>query len=361
MNSEKLFKYCAIAIFLNGLLLSLGASLSISAPLGTDVFYHLELAEEYARGENAMLGFFNMIHNHSPYPPILHLLLVPSVWFGMEFSFTRLLQVVFFSGTLGGLMLAVYKYCGAKTSALSGMILLSSPAFIGETVIQVKPQSLVMLLSVLMLYFYLEDKRKSYLLASIVSVYTWSIASFGFAYGLLAYRIREKKWFITALLFVIACLPLAFLTLKYSDFPAMFSRWGNEQGTLGVTVSPKLLILQNPLYLILYLGSPILGIPCLVWSLAKWKTQTKYTRALSIILLSSFPLAIIWVDRWVQCSSLFLTFLFADWLSKRKGFVYGFISIILLTVFIFWSLNYWWVTATGNWFSAGSNTWWNAP
>lgn len=353
MTVREKYKYLAILVFLSGFFLVLGASIVTPSPLGSDVFYHLELAEEWSRGENAMLGYFNMVHNHTPYFPVLHWLIVPSIWVGFENIFVRLLQVIFFSGTLGGLMWLVYKYVGAKASFYSGLTLLSSPAFIGDSIIQVKPSSLATLLLIPMIYFFIEDKRKEYIITSIINVYTWSFASLSFVYGLLLYKIRDRKWFYAGLVFLLLLVPFFYYVLQYSDFSAMLSRWGNEVGTLGVMMSPKLAIIQNPFFLFLYLGSPALGLFCLVWCVYKWKSLPKHTKAVCVILLSSLPLVILWVDRWVQVSSILLTFLFSDWLSRRKGFVYGFVLTFLILGFSLWMVNYWWTTWTGNWFSGG--------
>jgi len=327
----KLFSYknLSILIFILGTLIPVGASIVTPSPLGSDYFFHQIVAREWAQGEVGMLGDFVLSHNHSPYPPIFHWLLVPSVWLNVEYIFARLLQVIFFSGTLGLTMFLAYKHVSAKASFYTGLTLLSSPAFIGDSIIQTKPSSLVTLLIPLSLYFYLENKLKSYLITSILSVYTWSIASFSFAYGLF-FKLKKKYLFV----FVATCIPLGILTLIYSNFSEMLIRWANEP-TIGVVVSPKLLILQNPLYLILYLGSPLLGLPVLLRYLTKWKNQPNYIKAISIILVSSFPLTLIWVDRWVQVASIPFALLLSDWLSKRSGFVYGFVLALLIISFIF--------------------------
>ncbi len=341
-------------MFLSGFLLVVCASLSVSTPLATDYFFAEEVALEWSRGELAMISPFVMIHNHTPYFSLLHFLLVPFIWLGAVQNFARFLQVVFFAGTLGGTMLLIYRYFGSKASFYSGLMLLSSPAFVTESVIQVKPQSLVMLLFPPLIYFFLEGKRRNYVIASVVSIYTWSIASFAFVYGLLAYKVKERKWFLASIVFLLCCVRFFYYTIFYSDFGAMLTRWTDYVGK----VSPKTLMTENPLYIFAYLGSPAIGFNLLIYQLLKWKTLSNTEKAVNVMILSSLPLTVIWIDRWLQCSSILFSITASAWLSRQKGFTYGFVFTLLLLSFVLWAVNYWAITFTGNWWSLGYNRWW---
>jgi hypothetical protein len=353
---ESAYKRLSILLVLSAVALSVGASVVTPTPLGSDVFYHLEVAYEWARGENAFLSPFVLSHAHTPYPPLFHWLLVPSVWLGIDYLFCRFLQVVFMAGTIGLTMWFAHKYTNYKTTLFTGLFLMSSIPFM-DSIMQVRPQSVTMLLLPLILYYFIERKSLGFVTTFLVTVYSWSVSPLFFLYGLVVARLRDRSWLKNTLVIISLVAVLGLLILHYSDLSLMFGRWGGHWDS-----TQERLLWEQPLTMFFtYLGTSWVGIPILGWNLYKWKNQPTYIKTICMVLVSSLVLFPLWTDRWFQISSILLSILSAKWLTERKGFWYGTIITYVILVFAFWQIFYWTATFTGAWYTAGSNQWWNAP
>ena len=355
-REEKVAKYCAITVLLSGFFLSLGASLVTPTPLGSDVYYHLEIAYEWARGENAFLSPFVLSHAHTPYPPLFHWLLVPSVWLDAEFTFARILQVVFMTGTLGLTMWFVKKYAGIKASLFSGLFLMSSVPFT-DSITQVRPQSLTMLLLIPILYFYIEKKKLGFVVTFLVTVYSWSVSPVLFLYGLILARLKDKKWWKVTLSIIVLVSILGALIYHFSDLSAMLGRWGGHMDSL-----QERLIWEQPLQTLpIYLGTAWVGMLALARFLSKWKENPEYIKTICLVLLSSAILIPLWTDRWLQMASILFAVLSGVWLSQQKNSLYQGVLMYVVIMFLYWQTYYWLATFSGAWYSAGGNQWWGAP
>jgi len=346
----KIALLASILVFSLGFSLSSLASITTSSPIAVDFFFHLDVARVWSVGQNGMFCDFVMNINHFPYPPVFHWLLVPSVWLNIEYLFGRVLQVILFSGTLAATMILVYKQDGVSGSLFTGMLLLSNIAFIDSN-IQARPQSLSMLLLPMMIQLYLSKNRLGFIISSVVMVYTHSIASLSLIYGLALHKLKEKKWLRSIFLLGLLVSPILITSVIYGS--GALTRWGEHSDS-----DQEELIWTSPFTFVpLYMGSLLLGFPCFFMALIKWKDQTEYVKTLCLILAGSVIMIPIWADRWLQYISVPLACLAANWLTKRKRSEILFILPFMVSVFAMYQLNYWWITATGNWFTPHESTW----
>ena len=78
-------------LFLSPIWLSLIFSVALAVyymkPIGEDIWFHLQIAEAWSQGKDGMIQPFVLALNKMPYPPLLHLILAPSFWFGDQISY----------------------------------------------------------------------------------------------------------------------------------------------------------------------------------------------------------------------------------------------------------------------------------
>ncbi len=356
MNLDK-YEKLSIGLIVSTFLLSLGATVSLGVGyFGSDVYYHLEIVYEFLQGKGGGWDYFVLSHAGSPYPPIFHFLLLPFVAVGLERFIVNFFQVFFYTGIVALVIWFVQKYASSKASFFSGLFLLSSVPFT-DSIMQVRPQSFFMLLLVPLLYFYIEGKKNHYTLTVISMLWSWSIAPVFFIYGLVLSRLKDRKWIKSSILIIISGITLAIFVWYFSDFSHMIGRWGGHMDSL-----QERLIWEQPLTTIpIYFGSLVISIPIFISYLFRWKSQPSWVKTVLLVLSTSLVLLPIWTDRWLQVSSILLSTLSGNWLSQKRGFWYGAVLTLAVLYFTFWTINYWFVTFTGNWYSAGSNQWWGAP
>lgn len=343
------FKY-AFPI-LEGFALVLAATIITPVPLGVDFFFHLEVAKVWASGGNGMFSEIVMRINRFPYPPLFHLLLVPSIWLGDPYVFGRILQVILFSGSLALVVKLVKRYDGERAALFSGLLLLSNVAFV-DSAIQARPQSLVILLMPVLLMAYLEDHPWPFALIGLAMFHTHGLAGLSMIYSLTFKKwAKDGRWGTALTVAGILAVPLLVISIWYMG--GALTTWA------GATESAQERALRSEPFgfTLAYMGPLLLGFPCLIKALKNWRTESEYVKAISTMLLGSMVMFPIWGDRWLQYSAIPLACLGADWLSKRKGRQLTVAYILVAFFFVLYQANYWWVSATGNWFTPGQNTW----
>ena len=347
---DRIYKLGSVMVFLSAFVLSSWFSFS-NPPLNVDFYFHLIVAEVWAKGQIGMFCEFVMRQNHIPYPPVFHWLLVPSVWFGQAYNFGRLLQVVFYSGILVATMLFVKKYKGIKAAFFSGMLLLSNMAYT-DAFTQARPQSLVMLLLPIALYFYLSEKRRGFIVSCILMIYTHGYAAFFLIYSLFISKLRDRTWLKAVLVFGFAFGVLLTSSVLYSG--GAYDKWSAEFS------DQSNFMVHNPVqFFIMYFGSLVLGFPILIQALFKWKRQTSYAKALCLVIVGSVALcwSPVWIIRWMMYVTVPLSCLMAEWLNRRTKLGLTLMLPVLLASLLLYQLNYFWVTATGNWSCPLTNPW----
>jgi len=322
--------------------LSLCASVVSGAPIGVDYRFHLAVAEAWAKGLNGMFSEVVMRVNHYPYFSVLHLLLVPNVWLGCSDLFAMFLQVFFYTAIFGTVLLMALGHDGANGAMWSGLLLFGCMAFT-DSAIQVRPQTLDMLLLPIALGFYLSGKKTSFLASTLALAYNHGFASLVLIWVLYLVKLRDRQWLKTTILFGVLILPIMIPSLLY--LPGAFSKWGGTDAS-----SQETLFWQSPLlYSLFYLGALSLGFPVFLNALAKWRSQDGYARALCLVVAGSLIMLPLWPDRWLQYQAIPFALLTANWLTKRTRRETVLLAVPLVACFLLYHANYWWVTATGNW------------
>ncbi len=237
--------FAIVAIFLS-FLLSTAISMTIGKPIGGDFWYHIEIAESYARGENAMFKEEFMNPNMGPYPPLFHLIFVPFIRLGIAAQFALLLQMIFYPLALFASVFIVYKKAGIAPAAFVSVMLLSSIAFFDRSV-QVTPQALDMIFFPLAIYFFMQKRRVPFIISMLITIYSHGVFGLLILGSLVIYSWRFKTGSKFIIQVLVASIPLIMLTLVFlpSYFGSAAMRIQNPQENL---------VWQNPLYFFEYLG-----------------------------------------------------------------------------------------------------------
>lgn len=339
---SNLWRSLAFLVFLYALGLSLAASINTPMPIGYDFYFHLDVAKIWASGNNGMFSDLVFRFNQFPYPPVFHWLLVPSVWLNCAYYWSRILQIIFFAGTLGLTMLFVSRHGGgAKPAVLTGLIMLCSNAFY-DSALQARPQGLDMMLLPVALGAILSMRRKRFSLASIASIYNHGLAAISLYLFIGIAYLRKKVWRKAILLTALAVLPIIITSFYYSH--GAFTKWSGHTDT-----NQERLIWTNPLsFISLYSAASLLGFIYLAKTILDPKFRSEFTVLLSIVIVGSSIMILFWADRWLQYMTVPLSCLAGYGFSRSKVlFIVAIQGVFVL--FMLFAINYWWVTATQNW------------
>ena len=273
------------------------------------------------------------------YPFFLHLLLVPSVWLGVPYQFTGLLQILFLPLAVASFGYLVYKTYGLEASLLGIMIVLGSFAFV-DRILAVQPQSIDFILLPLTYYFLLNAKDNKLLVTSIVGFYNHGLLNLAVFSGILLKKLKQKKWIAT---YLIAIMPLLIVTLYYLVT--------NQTGTNQFGVDQG--FWKDPYYLITYVRLPTLGfiaaIPLLYLLIKKQPIHPLSKLALLSLASSSF-LILFAADRYFQYATIPLTLLLVDSYLRIKNKLlraYLFVSAIGFMTLLYGVL--WFLTFNNQW------------
>jgi len=314
-------------------------------PVGADVHFHIKVASIWAQGKNGMFSSYVMAINHFPYPPIFHWLFVPSVLLGDPLLFAKILQTVFYPGSVATAMYLMRKHVGKEAGLLVGLVLLSSIGYWDRS-LQVIPQTFDTLLFPLVLHFYLAKKQLSYIASSMALVYGHGLAAISFIGGivLLAFFQKRRK---EALAIVALTLPLILLSAFYMQ--GIFTTWGGLDDT-----PQEIVFWANPvLYALWYLGPLLMPIVLLIPKVrvSKWEFNSTLEKASILTMLTLLPMAVLWPDRFFGYITLPLAFILSSSISKwrdRKGKSFtGLFAIIFLMAFLNTYAYYWFNLASG--------------
>jgi len=324
--------------YLLGLVL---ASTLTSMPIGVDVHFHYEVAGYYAIGQNGMFSQTVLEMNHSPYPPLFHLLLVPSIWLNIEYLFAKSLQVALpFLIYLSTIVFIRY-YTYPKTQLTTALLLLSTMGFIDGT-IQCRPQGLAMLMIPFALFFYIQNKDNKFVAASGLLAYIHGVAGIANIWLLTLYGFFKGYWKKTFIKLAIVLAPIILITLIYIG--GAVTKWGGVYDT-----HQEYLIFTKPQEMIpYYSGMCLIGWVFLVHNLVQWNRLGSLEKTLTISLIGLTIMAPLWADRFLQYSTLTLACISALGLAKYKRAQ----QIILPLVIIMYALvtiNLFWTTFTNNW------------
>jgi hypothetical protein len=302
------------------------AVLSVSQPIGENFYFHLEIAKYYARGD--FTGGWNYTAAF-PYMPLFQLFMVPLVWSGRAYQIGLVLQAILTPIIYGLVLWLMNSKVSSKAAFITGLVLMASRAFIHGT-LQVRPETLDLLVYPLIVSLMLNDKRKLTLTLALVSVYGHGIPAIGNLYGLFLKQIR-KHW-RTVTLASIAVLPV--LIIAVNHFYGFSNTWGNLKEAYAIT----------PQYLIFYGGLNFMGLLFLFK-----RRKSGLESLLSCGVVASMIMIPLWADRWMQYASIPLSCLVGSGLAlydfkKDKGLL-----IMLVLVYSFYIAYFLTESFTGGW------------
>jgi energy-converting hydrogenase Eha subunit C len=302
--------------------------------IGVDIIYHVDVAKQYASGNFSEVLNLNLNMNGSGiYPFFLHLLLVPSVWLGVPYQFTGLLQIIFLPLAVASFGYLVYKTYGVEASLLGMMIVLGSWAYV-DRVLAVQPQSIDFILLPMGYYFLLKAKQNKLLTTCVVGFYNHGLLNLAMFAGVLLTKLKQKRW-ITKYILLISSLLIVTLYYLLTNTTGS-TQFGVDQG-----------FWHDPYYLITYVRLPTLGfiatIP-LLYSVIKKRQINPLTKLALLSLASSSFLILFAADRYMQYATIPLTLLLVDSYLRikdkliRAWLFMGTLGFMMLLYAVLWFL-----------------------
>ncbi|MHA1407947.1 MAG: hypothetical protein ACTSSG_11295 [Candidatus Heimdallarchaeaceae archaeon] len=335
-----IYKISIVSLSLLFLLSVLVATLVTPHPIGADVYFHLDVARIWSRGENGMFSDLVFKVNNFPYPPLFHWLLVPSIWFNSETLWCRILQIILSSFCFIGMLLLVNKFQGSKESTLTGIFLLSNFAFI-DALIQCRPQSLDMALMVVFFFCFVAYRKIGLVLSMVSLGWNHGIASIMDYWSVLFYGFKKKGWFKIFLSTVLLLSPIIISTV-------VFLQSGVKRFS-GFETWQEYLIFVNPLQLIpFYSGATLLGFPYIIYDLKNWKKISELEKVMVVSVLGLTVMIPFWSDRFLQYATMQLSCIASCRLAKNRTLLLGFLPFLIMA-FVIYQINLWWINLTGNW------------
>jgi hypothetical protein len=317
------------------------ASCVMVIPVGTDVWFHFDVAEVWANGQNGMFSERVLTENRFPYPPIFHLLLVPSVWLGQEALMGKLMQVVLPFGIYLTVTWFMRKHTTPKAACLTAMILLATVGFVDGT-IQCRPQGLAMMLLPLVFDSFLCGNQLDFFGFNSLVGYIHGIAGLANTWlpslvGL--FNRKMRKGIIASILILV---PLAIVTLSY--FGGAASKWGSHMDTY-----QEYLVFSDPFNMIpYYAGVSLIGWAFVVYALLRWNRVGAFEKVLTLSVLGLTVMIPFWADRFLQYAVVGLACLAGKGISENRRLLYILVPLIAVMT-VLGLVNIFWVTFTNNW------------
>lgn len=355
LNRLRQDKALLVCVMLVGYALSVSASavLTSNFVIGADYYFHLDVATFYAKGN--FEGGMNYILTNIffPYPPVFHLMLVPSVWSGAPQLFGRLAEIFFMPTTFALTLWFVVKYANSKAAAFTGLVLLGCWSFM-DGALQVRPESLDLLFYPIIVGALLSGRKKLFTCLSIINVYSHGPAAISNIYGLALDKIREPKWRRTILLTLLISLPIIIISLFYIQ--GAFAKWGGYSPT----ENPQEAEFWNtPLSFVpAYMGSTLIGLVYIGRNLfvVRKKIKANLSNLESLLtwgFMGSLIMLPMWADRWMHYVSIPLAILAGLGLSRMQGKKQLVVGFAVISVFMIYYAMWIMMSANGVWWQPG--------
>lgn len=376
-DTKTFYKTLAIALVAFVFILSFIIVLSVPLPIGSDPYFHIEIARLYATGN--FTGAFDYITtvNQIPfYPPFYHALLMPAIFLPNPLDGLRILEMLAMSLTFLFTAYLLWKMSGPKAALIAGLVLLGSWSFIDAT-FQARPETIDLMFYPLMLFTILTVKKKSFAILAIATVYNHGIMAVTNIWGWLIklYRTKEtdegiwnttaltasfininctrRTWLKTILMITAISSPILILTALF--FGGGWSMWA----TTNPQENPQeALFWTNPSWIPFYAGITLMGFlfvtTTLKYRLQKGTWRTELEAYLIYGLAGNLVMLPMWADRWLQYSTIPLACLtgleVARWHGKK---LYIVLAVIALGAWVYVCF-FLWNSATANWFQPGA-------
>lgn len=335
MNSWKFGCFVLIALAFT---LTTAISLRYNRPVGWDAYFHLYIANDWANGKIGMFSNITMNVNYMPYPPLFHLLLVPSIWLRLGFEFARFLQIIHYPFVLIASCWLLKKHYDWKT-AFYGTTLLMANIGIFDYTFQAIPQALEMILYPLILHAFLSMKKKWFVGLSTAMIYTHGLASVSFIGGLVLHAFIEKRK-KEALAIIILSLPIIIITGLY--LPPAMARWGKM-----LDDEVEKMFWFNPLLLsATYQGLLIFGWAVSFYDAYHWRKLTQFQWSCILTIMTLLLMLLPWPNRFLGYVAMPFAYLMAPKMAHSKIW-----KVLLIPLFITFAYYYfipWLMLATND-------------
>ena len=314
-----------ILLILAVFLITILATTSVSKPIGADFYFHLDIAKYYAQG-NFVAGInYSLTNNYFFYPPAFHLSLAPLVWSGNPYFYALVLETLLMPLTFAFTIYLMNKYASAKAAFITGVCLLGSLAFVDGTM-QLRPESIDLLLYPLMLLTVLSTKKKSFIVMAVVTVYSHGAAALSNIYGIATKLLKDKvEWRKTITIGVVAITPVIAISIYYIQ--GAIHKWLTFGGANQSNPQQTLFWTQPLTFIPIYSGLTLLGF----FFLLK-KHKNPFESLLTWGIIGSTIMLPFWADRWLQYITIPLSCLVGLGLQNTKRWKLIPIYILLITV-----------------------------
>jgi hypothetical protein len=344
MNAEKLFLVGCILLIAVAFSITVSAEASVAKPIGADFYYHLNIATLISKGDIVGAWTYSIQNILFPYGFMLfHFGLSGIVLSGNQFLWARVLETVLMPTTFALTMFLMVKKANAKAAFITGLCLLGSLALV-DGALQLRPESLDLLLYPLMMFTVLSTKKKTFIGLAIVTVYSHSIAALSNIYGFSLKLFKENKynWRKTILVGVAAIVPVLAVSIYYIQ--GAFKMWFTLAGANNSNPQQTLFWVQPLAFIPFYSGLTLLGFMFLFK-----RRKSDFESLLSWGLVWSMIMIPFWADRWLQYAAIPLSCLVGLGLKDASA---NKLLVVLPILFMFTAfyVMYWlFISFSGQW------------
>jgi hypothetical protein len=287
---------------------------------GGDTALHLRLTEELLRLKYP--GSSNY-----PYPPGFHIVLalLSIIFLSTPFHIMKILQVFMLFLAVTSTAYFVFRKTDFYTTSILIMLLLSSPAFWDRSS-QVIPQALDLILLPLAFYYFLEEKKWTFIAISTFLVYNhfaYAILPLGGLFLYSAINLRRFKEFA-----IIGVFSLPLVLYMIANISPILIESASIQNL------QEEAILREPLFAIKYLGYPLFFLVFTMGIHQRFKEPIAIVKVSRYWTLSLIPVVIYFPDRFIEYVSQPLAIMGAVFIGEliKNG---GIRSIVFLALFVF--------------------------
>jgi len=335
MQSQKFWLIGSIALIAIAFSITIFALSTVAKPIGSDFYFHLHMATLISQGNISGAWAFPIEQNFFPYGFLaFHFLLSGLVLVGNTYFWAKLIEAILMPLTFTFTLYLIVKKVSAKAAFFTGLCLLGSIAFLDGT-IQLRPESLDILLYPLMLLAVLSVKKKTFVGLALVTIYSHSFAALSNILGVALKLLREQKWRKTILAGLLLILPIVIVSFYYVQ--GAFHKWFTLAGANQSNLQQTLFWTQPLIFIPFYSGLTLFGF---VFLLKRHKNY--FETLLCYGILGSMIMIPFWADRWLQYITIPLSCLVGLGLkdvSKTKLLVATLILVSISFIYIYYWLN----------------------
>lgn len=315
---------------------------TVTKPIGSDVYWHLHIATLIRKGNFTEAWLYPLTENMFPYGLLLfHFGLSALVLTGNPYFWALIIEAVFMPLTFTLTLWLMTKKVSAKAAFITGLCLLGSLAFVDGSM-QLRPESLDLLLYPIMLFAVLSFNKKSFIGLALITIYSHGLAALSNIYGVALQLWRNFEWRKYITIGVIAALPVILISLYYIE--GAFQKWFTLAGTNQSNPQQTLFWTQPLLFIPYYCGLTLFGF---VFLLKKHKSYFEVLLASGVV--ASAIMIPFWADRWLQYITIPLSCLVGLGLKDASTKKLMFVLPVLLAISFLYVLNWYLISWSHLW------------